>query len=389
MKSLIIPLSIILTLFFCLPVSATESGNGSIEGQVTNGTANGDGVTNLEVVLTTYSGTNEIEKVTSTTNTEGHFAFQGLSTESGYIFQAMVEFQGVEYFSQAINLDSEEIIHGADIRVFDSTTSDETISIVTSHTIVYPNENTLEINEYFMFVNNSDKTYIGVGDTPYNGNIETLRFPLPKNATGLTLSIGVMDCCIVANEDGFSDTMPVKPGMHEVVYSYEIPKEVSGYLLSREVSYPTDNFDLLVEYDGNIEMSGNSLTIQEPLYIEGVYFSHITGQNLVQGDVLQVSFPELTSKTSSTNIIWFILIPIILLAGLVVIYFMKKRPIAQTSVTEDKIEYGIQALLDEIARLDDEYESGSIEEENYHTIRADLKNQVVELMQRSGTKELP
>lgn len=382
MKKSIVFLCITLALCLSLPVSAAEPDAGIIEGSVINGTVGGSSVAGLEVVLTTYLETDEVGTVTSVTNTEGRFVFNSLATEPGYIFQAMVDFQGAEYYSQTLSLDGEDTEQGVDVTVFDSITNDEAISVVTSHTIVYPGQNSIRVNEYFLFVNDSDRTYIGAGNTSGEGNDETLKFPVAEGATGLTYGIGLMDCCVVANEDGFSDIMPVTPGMREVVYSYEIPYNTSGYLLFRRVNYPTTDYFLMVENGGEIEITGNALIIQEPLHIEGIHFDHITGRDLVKGDTLQVLFPELVSAADNGTVIWLVLIPLLIVTGFGIAYFLIKRR-AQPVEAEESTEYRKQKLLTEMARLDDELESGSIEEETYRVMRAATKEQLVELISRS------
>lgn len=381
-RIVLLGMALVLSLSLSLPASATEADTGSIEGSIINGTDYGSSVVGLEVILTAYLGTNEEETFTSVTDTEGRFIFNGLSIGSGYIFQAKVNFQGAEYYSQAISLDSEDAEQSVEITVFDSTASDESISVITSHTIVRPGQDDIQVTEYFLFANNSNRTFIGSGNTSGNGKIETLKLPLAEGATALTYINGLMDCCVLASEDGLIDTMPVKPGMYEVVYTYELPYNTSGYVLSRSVDYPITNYDLLVEYSGEVEIIGNTLTIDEPYHMEGIHFSHIRGQELAKGQDLNVLFPELVNTAYNVNTIWLILILVLIIAGLGIAYFIRKRRVQPVEV-EKSTEYRRQTLLTEIARLDDDFANGSIDEETYRVIRATAKERLVELMQSS------
>jgi hypothetical protein len=63
--------------------SAAEIDQGRIEGQIVNDTKNGGSVDNQEVILTTYLGDEEMETVSTTTDSDGFFRFSDLSTESG------------------------------------------------------------------------------------------------------------------------------------------------------------------------------------------------------------------------------------------------------------------------------------------------------------------
>ena len=63
-------------------------------------------------------------------------------------------------------------------------------------------------------------------------------------------------------------------------------------------------------------------------------------------------------------------------------YLLRKRRLEQVT-PEDSLLQGRHKLLVDLARLDDDFESGEITEEVYRRLRAERKAQLVELMQRS------
>ena len=65
--------------------------------------------------------------------------------------------------------------------------------------------------------------------------------------------------------------------------------------------------------------------------------------------------------------------------------YLKKKRANQPGSLESSPEQLKQQLLLDIARLDDDFESSKIEKETYAKLRAEMKSQLVGLMQ--GSKE--
>ena len=240
-------LLIIFTLSLSTLALAAEPGSGIIEGQIVNGTEGGSSVGNLEITLKTYLDNTEVDSTTAQTDAAGKFVFDSLSTEAGYSYQLTLTYQQAEYSSDRLSFDNGETTKFTGVTVYDSTTSDEAIKVTTAHTVIHIEQDSLRVTEYFLFVNEADRTYIGSKESTIEGARETLRFSLPAEATEFQLGYGLMECCIAGSEDGFVDTMPVQPGGQEVVYTYKVNYNSGAYTLSRNVNYPTANYDLLVQ----------------------------------------------------------------------------------------------------------------------------------------------
>jgi 5-hydroxyisourate hydrolase-like protein (transthyretin family) len=251
----------LVTIFLLLSPSplafAAEPDSGTIEGQIINGTEGGSSVANLEVTLQTYQNGAEVEATTAITDAEGRFVFAGLSTEPGYSYQVTLTFQQADYNSDWLTFDDGETNKSIEVTVYDATTSDGSIRVMTAHTVMYPELDSLRVEEYLLVVNESDRTYIGAREIA-EGVRETLWFSLPDEATELQPGYGLMECCIYGSEDGFVDTMPVLPGGRELAYSYRINYNSGEYTFLRKVNYPTINYDLLVQGE-NVELASDQL----------------------------------------------------------------------------------------------------------------------------------
>jgi hypothetical protein len=354
---------VILFMYLSTPAMADEPGVGIIKGSIFNRTEGGSSVVDQEAILKTYLDNAEVGSTTVITGVGGSFIFNGLSVESGYNYQVVVFFQQAEYFGEWLSFEEGETAKSVEINVYDSTTSNEAISVVNAHTIIYVEQERLQVKEYYLFVNESDLTYIGSKEVSTEGDREILTFTLPNDAAKLRITLGLMECCILNNENGFSDTMPFLPGSQEVAYSYEVEYNSGRYELSQLVNYPIANFDLMLQ--GDVKVDVNLLGVKESLDIGDVSFSHFTGNDLVPGDVLSINMSDLPGSGSLWVITGVVLALVILGGGL------------------NSIDQRRQRLLIELARLDDDFDDGKIQEDAYRSLRNETKVKLAELIRRS------
>ena len=106
-------------------VYAAEIGQGTIEGQIINDTENGGSVDSQEVILTTYLGEEEIETESTITDSDGFFRFSELSTEPGLSYNVEVHYQEVEYGSERLVFDDDNLIKSIELTVYDATENPE------------------------------------------------------------------------------------------------------------------------------------------------------------------------------------------------------------------------------------------------------------------------
>ena len=378
-----IPLLIIIFLLsLSASVSAAEPSGGAIEGQIVNGTAGGSSVADQEITLKTYLNDVETVLTTTTTNIEGSFVLDGLSTELGYGYEVMLTFQGAEYYGKWLNFDEGEADKSSEIVVYDSTTSDEAIKIASAHTVIYTGGGSLEIGEYYLVINEADRTYIGSKEIAGSENRKTLNFRVPSEATDLQFGGELMECCILKSEDGFSDTMPVIPGSKDVTYYYRINYNSGIYTFSSSVMYPTANYDLLVQGE-TVQVASDQLAEEEAVFIEETVFNHLSGSDFDSGDILMAQLADLPKIVNSTNnqvaIVWVALILVVLTGGFGFVYLKKKRKFQAVNPI-DSPDQSRQRLLVELAQLDDDFQAGKITEDVYRRQRMVKKAQLVEIM---------
>ncbi len=373
-------LLIVLILSLSTAALADEPGSGIIEGVVVNKTVDGGSVANQDVTLKTFLDDTEVNSNSTRTDAEGRFVFDGLSTEPGHSYYAVLTFQEAEYYGEWLSFDDGETTKSTEVIVYDSTTDDGAIKVATAHTIIYIEQGSLLVKEYFVFVNQSDRTYIGLEEATTEGNRETLQFALPKDIDELRLGQGLMECCVSASEEGFIDSMAVLPSGREVAYSYLVSYDSGSYTFSQRVNYPTASFDLLVQGE-DTEVAVSQLSAEEPLDIEGARFSHFTGQGLAPGDTLVIELSGLPQTSNQRFLTWIAMILGVLILGAGSIYLLRKKRPSPVKAA-DSLEESRQRLLVELAQLDDDFEGGKLPERAYQRVRRQKKAQLIKLMQR-------
>ncbi len=378
MTKCIILLFIIFSLLLPASALAAETGNGIVEGTIVNGTDGGSSVAGVEITLKIYQNDTEESSTTTIADAEGNFVFDGLSTEPEYSYEVTLNYQQADYTSDWLSFDSGETSKSTEVIVYDSTTSDEAITVMTSHTIVYVEPESLRVTEYYLFVNESDKTYIGLENPSAPEVRETLRFYLPEDATALQPEFGLMECCIYGSEDGFTDSMPVLPGGREVAYSYMVDNNSGTYTFSKNINYNIKNYDFLVQ-GGGITVNSDRLTAGEPIDIEGTPFTHLSGADFLPGDTLVAQISGLP-ETGSQGVLLWVFLALAVLGGAFVLNRLLRGRRPQPVRVKDSHEQKKQRLLVEIAQLDDDFENGKISEEVYRKLRTEKKARLIALM---------
>ncbi|MDP3879947.1 MAG: carboxypeptidase-like regulatory domain-containing protein [Dehalococcoidales bacterium] len=377
-------IALLLTIFILglsSPVLAAEPGDGIINGQMINGTEGAGIVAGQDVTLKINLNNAEADSITTQTDAEGRFTFDGLSTEPGYTYQINTKYQEAEYPGEWLNFDDGVLEKSVEFTVYESTTDDSVVKISMAHAIIYPEEGALRIMEYYYFTNDTDRTYIGTKELADNpGTWESLDFSLPGGAEDLYPEYGLMECCIYPTAGGFIDSMPVMPGNREIIFSYLVKNKSGAFNLSQTIHYPLGNYNLLVQ-GGGAKVNSDRLIAGEPLDINGTIFSHFSGSDFSRGETLVAQITGLPQPGNQQAALWIILTLVVLTGGFSLSRLLKKRQL-QPVPAGDTLEQRRERLLGELARLDDDFDSGKINEAAYRKLRAERKSQLVKLLRR-------
>ncbi|MXW43442.1 MAG: cytochrome c [Candidatus Dadabacteria bacterium] len=164
------------------PLDLSESG--TIIGQVRNITTQKP-QEGQDVVLISYMGDRKEERHFAKSDSLGRFSFPSLRWDRSY--EIALFHQGVQYVSgKMVFLPGKDEIT-LDLPVYDTTSSDENISLLSLNVIIYPNDEGAKVNvtSLHAFENSGDTVFTG---KQADSDTTTLVFPIPEKAVDVTFS---------------------------------------------------------------------------------------------------------------------------------------------------------------------------------------------------------
>lgn len=363
--------------FLPVRVLAAVPSSGTIEGQIVNGTPGGSSVGGLQVMLVTLNSDNTTaDHATTTADASGHFSFNGVAIGDNQTYVMGVVFKQVQYTTDVSIFPPGQIDKTVQVKVYDTTTNDAVITVLSAHTVVLPEPGDLSILEVYTIANTSDRTYIGAGQANEAGG-PGLTFPLPAKWTGLELGGDISGQTPDLGSGSFSVAMPVFPGQTQAFYTYDVKTDSGKYTYSRKVYYPTLSYDLMVSGD-SISVDSNQLSKGSPVELAGSRFVSLAGDNLTAGSTIVATLSGLVSARRGFSLMWtglaLVALGVVAVASMV---FLGKRMTA-AEVPSGEVENMDESLLVEaIAVLDDDFEDGKIDSESYQRRRAELRSALV------------
>ncbi|MFQ6077723.1 MAG: carboxypeptidase-like regulatory domain-containing protein [Thermodesulfobacteriota bacterium] len=362
---------VLLGIFLSISI-ARPQGAGIIKGKVFNGTMGGAGVADVELTLHQYGDGQEEQRGSTKTEKGGTFSFPGLSPEKEKSYYVRATYKGVEYYSPTVTFeDKNEIL--LDLPVYETTDEDTNISVKMHHVFMGLKEGALWIQEIMVLENHGDRVYVGYREVE-PGKREVLRISLPKKATALETLKGLMKCCIIKTEDGLIDTMDIKPGRKELRFSYKVDYGSSSYKLSKTLSAKTESIDFLIP-DQGIKAKSDMLEFRGSVGNPGQRFLHLSGQDLAKGSRIVLELRGLPWGKGLFKLAIVGLVVVIMGAG-IAYPFMRKWTRKGESGEPGIIGSERMPLVDqkeelvrEIAHLDNLFESGEIDPEEYRSKR--------------------
>lgn len=310
-------------------------------GSIVNGSSDSSAVTNQEVILYQYIDGQEVKDftVSTVTNSNGDFFFKGLEASKRYSYYPITVYDGVEYSGVLVIPTPSKLRLQSDILIFESTSSDSTISTIMHHLIIEPGVGSLNVREVLLFANRDNHTYIGNIPTKSGKNI-VLRMETPVRANEVQVGGDVMSCCTIVKGNQIFDTMAFKPGTRQAVLSYVLSYDGREANLTKTVEYRTEAFDIFLSDPlrlagfttaGNNEenkiISKDQLEESEPFQIRGKKYNRYNIGSLARGSTfsLAISQEDASQNLSALQTDYRWLAPIILILIIVVGYFSNHK----------------------------------------------------------------
>ncbi len=353
------------------------AGEGRIGGRVEHATS-GQPVEGATVVLHAFSQMKEEEAGRAITGPDGAFQF-AVAYDAEKVFWVSTEYKGIRYTSDLLRLTDEKPEATAVLQVYETTASPDGIRIARGHFIVEFAEGAVHVAELYVISNEGQAAYVG------DGQGRTLQFLLPPGAAEVVVDDAPPEGRFVREGDILWDTAPVPPGeaVAQHIVDYVLPYDPEkGLDLTRSYAYPVAQVNLMVPQVG--------VDVESDLEFTGTVGAERTylvwrGTALAPGEAWSVRFrgrPQAgmagTAEESAASVQG--LGPLVAFGGLAFLALATLLFLGLGSrrrALEDP-----ERLLEAIARLDEAYEGGELDEVTYRTRRAALKKALTEQVAR-------
>lgn len=375
------------------PLSSAPEGqstDGTIYGQITNGTIGGELPDGLAVTLFTQTVTGEIERYETIADAEGNFSYDDVPIVPDQYYVASVAYRERVFASEQFAGAEAQPDLVLPVQIYDLTEDPEVITISRILSQITAVADGLQVAQFILIENTSDRVFTSsqeVAPGRYAGVV--IHLPPSSFIPGLPEDF---QRYVVSEDQSFViDTAPVLPGSgHIIQLVYFIPYEGDA-IIEQPLNYRMEGELRLLLRPTNLEIRSEQVqSIGVETVGQNVYGSYSGVLDLVAGDVLQF---ELRGSGASTaeQLETPRVVPantlVLLLAGfglLAVIagagyYFFSRRGTTDEATADSKDRL-IDALIQQIAELDDAHDRGDINHDLYHHRRKQLKTRLAAIM---------
>ncbi len=347
-----------------------------LSGRVVNLSTEGQPPAGLEVILHVFTPSGGVDTRTAPTDTSGAFTFPNVQTGPDVRYALTTVYREITY-----GFEPEDIQSPVVLGVYD-TTSELAALNIDSHILIVrevdPAEKLVSAAEVVLISNIRDRTFQPVMQPASAMNF--LRFTVPPGTAGLQVQSDLPQGDILNVGTGFGLAAAIPPGSHQVSFNYTFPYEDGRASFSPTFLQGASVFRILIP-DGMGVASGPGISEAQPTDIGETSYRVWSIPNLPRRAELQIeltglpqpSFWQRSTSAIEDNHLLVIGIPAIVAAGLLLTLFFGLRHHNRTVAGTYP---AAQGLIDEIARLDNLYEDGRLEETEYRQRRSELKQKL-------------
>ena len=315
------------------------------------------------------------------TDNDGEFSFDNVNVNAKGDYHTVVSYKDVAYTGTVdfVSSNSSKMKANVSINVFDSTISDDVISVVQDHVILSQEPSGVWVDEIVVFKN------IGT-DTFFNPDRAWLGVPLPPNV--INFHTDYMGCCVT--KDGSAawiDPMePMLPGdTLDVKISYQLDSADTSFPFSKNILYDTPGISILAPVQSGLDIESSTGAVED-ISLNGNVYRTLTLMNLKKNAEIQPTITGIKITSSDDSGITTGKVLLILAAlgavGAVSYPFLKKRKIlgkhgkvkrrhtnAHTSRSFSELNAEKMAVFRILQKIDSDLESDRISEDEHETYR--------------------
>jgi mono/diheme cytochrome c family protein len=361
--------------------SESISLTGTISGMVVNATTGASLPDGLEVSIVALDGNVPVFEESSPVDEDGRYTLEGLEIQAGRIYGVLVEYQDVIYYSVGGHLLEEAPNLELPIDIFETTPDESSLIVDRLHLIFdFSVEGLVEVSELWLLSTNGDRTVV------QPGGANVLPIPLPEEFSNLRFDNAISPDQFTVTEEGFLIHEPIRPGEPlEVVFSFTLPYTRS-LNFNQPLNLPVQAVVLLADSDAP-EIMGEGVQDLGELDMGGMILHNYAMDAQTTGEPLELTLrgahPLAQTDLSSSNLaIGLSVFGVVLVGTGIAFWAWQRRTVDEQSVVSKNQQPVLNSgeLLHSIATLDDAYEAGELEQEEYEQRRAVLKSQIMERM---------
>ncbi|MCL5110472.1 MAG: carboxypeptidase-like regulatory domain-containing protein [Chloroflexi bacterium] len=368
-----------------------QTAQGSITGKVVNKSAGGDPLpAGLTVELVGLYDGAETGR-TAPVGADGSYSFNNLAAD-GKSYVVTATFLGTVYGTDEISLTAAKPTATAELPIYNTTTDAAKVSLARNHLIVdFDSDNKLlVVMDVFSVANDGDRTYVGGDKKNAAGKSVTLSLRLPTGATHVQFVDGVGEQLAKVVDGVLVDTAPIAPGGRQLVISYFVPYQDGTGALLRALDYPVAKVSIVVR-DVGAQITGEGLGRAQPLDIGGNHYQQLPADNVPANlsvgirltnipDKIAAASTSATTAPAGTDKLGLAvggLGALVLALGIAYPVLRRRRRAPLPPVESPNSDGEWERLVGEIAALDDDYEAGTLDEEQYQRLRVEKKAQLL------------
>ena len=344
-----------------------------IKGVVVNDTT-GQPITATTITLYIEQLNKDSEVFYATTDNIGSFIFENIEIKEDALYWLSIFYQGIGYTELFdVVSDNKNLV----LKVYDTTTSDEAISIYNSSILFSDVDHLnreLSIIEMITLQNTSNLTYV-----QGSGPMDLLRFGLPEGAIDLIIDTEIANADWVQIDKGFALLASVTPGKHELMYAYKIPYSGSDTSFVKNWRYGSNNLRIVAP-ENLLQIKTNITGDFELLNLEGMNYEVQEAKDIKRMEKMEVFISDLPEPTifelvkeKFVTAEYMYIAPtslgLFLLIGLSVFIWKNRQ-------TKNKNQ-DAQLINQMINNLQKEFKQGKISEEKYKKMLKLLEDQQV------------
>ena len=356
--------------------SASPARNAVIEGRVFLGDGSRPAAAAKVTLLgARVDGSGRFYEKTADVDRRGRYSFDGVPAGRGVEFALEASYDGGLFVGDTVRIDNGQT-RTVDLRVWETTSNPEAISITSDHIFVAHDEDGAGAVESVEVINDSRRAYIGRGgalSARGSGSSPTLGFALPSAAVGgrIDLLDSSLNRLYAMEADfGFAATVAIPPGETTVTFAYPAPGSGGTYDLTRRALYPIDELSVFATDPLEVEAAG--LTYRGVEEVGGTrYREWSSSDGFDAGDAITV---RAVAQGSSSSNLWLGLgIGLGVIILLTILALGLRSPKRTTVAARPRPIPASQDLVSAIATLDLEHESGALTDAEWTEERSRLK----------------